>query len=278
MILLPANLDLDEHLKQFPPEGIKNFKRKHLEYTIGQIYRVSLLSDSNNNGYTQINHRQLQRHIRNAKEYIDYCINTKIWISDYQYIKKVKSIGYKFNTKYSGRKKSTCEFKFKNNDENYEIKQTLLETHSYLTKWFNDKLTFDDEGAYKEIANFKTEQKGYEMIIANDINAIQNYKENYMSTCINMETAIEYFKNKEFIFQIDLKGYRFHSILTRLNKRLRRFIKYDGRVLYSFDIVNCQPYLSICLLKKDFYEFNNEKNISNIYSQLYVCLQNNLNF
>jgi hypothetical protein len=48
---------------------------------------------------------------------------------------------------------------------------------------------------------------------------------------------------------VDKTGARYHSNLTNLPKELRRFIRIEWKSLVNLDIKNCQPYLSIIILR-----------------------------
>src|ERR1051325_9466531 len=94
---IPENLNIDFLLEQTPPVRIKRFKKEHLLYILDLITNIPattksiLLSD-----YVPINSVLLQKKVRNYRVYLDYLIENKVLITDNQYKRGRKSIGYRF--------------------------------------------------------------------------------------------------------------------------------------------------------------------------------------
>ena len=123
--MLPENLDLEAHIARYPLtdykfEQIGNVIKSlndndtfgsnfDIEGLIHIIDLLNLIPASNKDSITEdglvsINAKYIRNHIKDYKCYLDYLIDTGILISDNQYLKGKKSIGYKLASNYEASK------------------------------------------------------------------------------------------------------------------------------------------------------------------------------
>lgn len=60
----------------------------------------------------------------------------------------------------------------------------------------------------------------------------------------------------DYRYTVDDTGNRLHTNLTNLPAEVRNFITYAGRPLVSIDIRNSQPYMSLALFERKFWQSN----------------------
>lgn len=115
-----------------------------------------------------------------------------------------------------------------------------------MTKWFNDKLQIDAEGAYAKIEELFPKPTG--AIYGTAKGKASNTTKKYSA-----KLAVQKLVTGNFYYKIDENVGRFHSNLTNIKKELRNYITYDGMPLVNIDIKNSQPLLSSILLDPSFY-------------------------
>lgn len=252
---LPSNLDLDIILQSNPPE-FRPFKKEVCVRLINLVlYASQFNKDLIFNDYIPISSKAMKKVSGNYRKYLDYLIRVGVLDTDNQYfVDRKKPKGYRLTNKYQ----STLSV-FGNNNI-YTIqkhKRQNRELHSstrglgYLNKWFNPSLEIDYsfvhnfiEEEYKlkkshqELRDFDTQKKRYKV-------PFNQYKHALIS--------IDKIENGFFQVKRDTKGKRYHSNLTNLRGLTRNALTYNGMHLVSIDIKNCQPYLSVLLLDKEFW-------------------------
>lgn len=249
---LPMNFDIDQHLKKYPPNSIKPFDRNELVYILSLITRIPARAERHENEYVSIKAEYLQNKIRNYKQYFDYSIQSGIIETNGHYLPGKKSKGYKFTNKFLTRVKGEPIVKYllvkKDRSEREAKNRATEKKYSYLTKFFNDNLTFNYEGAKQ-------------LLISNST-TIENYNFNLV--------RLDELHDKNYRYSVDQTAHRFHSNLTNLKTDFRQFITYGNDDLVSVDIRNSQPFFSLLLLRPDFYEnFESPINIQSIYSHIF---------
>lgn len=253
VVYIPSNLDLVNLLKSHPPE-IKchpdNFK-----YLIGIIVRQKVLYKKNNEGnevseYIPLNSTILQARMRNYHHHLRYLIENGVLETDGIYIPGEKSRGFKLAEKYECQEYVREELTYfpliRKNPEDLSKKRKLEREYGYLTRWFNQGLQIDRQGAenyLKELLAIE-EEKG-------DSKAQKKYQMRRIS--------IDKIYHGDFDYTVDDTGKRFHSNLTNLKSSLRNFITYSGETLCSIDVKNSQPFISTILFNPDFYKKENGK-------------------
>ncbi len=277
--LVPENLNFELLLADFNPEPFiskrRRFRLENLLIVIDTLYR--LMSNPKKNkfavdNYTPIKLKYLRKYVPNAEDYLKYLVHSNILLKDNYYIPEIKSYGYKFDVKYLGT--PTVYVLGKNIDsiQSYELAGFTKQSKKlkYLYKWFNEKLTIDIAGAMKEAFAYYWQSDGEKLpIYYDDIDfssatktgikrKSEKYKNNehqskYQSLLGGVIIPLSTYEQKEFYFKQDEKGYRVYTNLTNLKKELRKFVRYEGKNIISFDIKNSQPFFLNVVLEKGFW-------------------------
>jgi hypothetical protein len=212
-----------------------------------------------------INSKLVQRRVRNYRAYLDYLILREVIIEDRQYISGFKSRGFQFTVRFETKTKavnlkkrplikSILEYKdleylgYHVNSYSKSIKSSIIENPirdlGYITKWLNPKLTINFEAATEFLETLRDKERDDPKIL----NADRSFMKRF--------TVLLKFHKGGFLHTVDLTAGRLHSVLTQLKGVLRKFIRYDGKVLVSIDIVNSQPYLATVLLNPQKFDEN----------------------
>lgn len=253
----PKNLDLDKIICEQPPY-IRQFSKEKLLYI---IHLISMIPANNkdleiNNGFVPIHSQKIRLVIPNYKQYFNYLIEAKVLETDNQYIKGKKSKGYRFNETYrTDLKPVEVEnlFDKKNVANNKRSMSMLSRSHSYLTKWFNEKLHINYDLAM-DFIHVDKQRRLDDLSLLADEKKIQDecfkIHRQFTSSHINIERIFK----QEFILSLGPKSNRFYSNLSYLRSTLRNCLSYDGKPFVAIDIKNSQPYLSALLTKKTFWD------------------------
>lgn len=263
---IPSSIDLESLLDKHPPKF--KYKIDYFYYFIELLCEMMEYNDlDGNGGYVNLNAKLMQSIVHNYKDYLDYLLEQRIIRTDKQYIVGAKSFGYVLNKLYYDAEIQQIEIQNfvvrknrgkKNRALEQEMKTTCSK-YSYLTKWFNDKLQIDAEGAYAKIEELFPEPKG-------GIKGTRRGKASKATKKYSAKLAIQKLVNRNFYYKIDENVGRFHSNLTNIKKELRHFITYDGHPLVNIDIKNSQPLLSTLLLDPSFYAPQKKTRYINIYN------------
>lgn len=119
-----------------------------------------------------------------------------------------------------------------------------------IAKYFNEKLTIDEEAALEWILNDYKERLEYD-------------KENAWHASVSNVLAMDAIIYGDYHIKVDDYG-RLHTNLTNLSKGLRRFLRYDGEPLAELDFVNSQPMLLSYLLEPQFWDRSAEINYKSL--------------
>jgi hypothetical protein len=277
--LVPENLNVELLLAECNPEPFiskrRRFRQENLLIVIDTLYRLMSNPKKNKyavNNFTPIKLKYLRKYVPNAEDYLKYLVHSNILLKDNYYIPDIKSYGYKFDVKYIGT--PTVYVLGKNIDsiQSYELagftKQSKKLKHLYI--WLNEKLTIDIAGAMKEAFANYWQRDGEKLPICYDdidfsvttktgINrrsekyVNEEHESQYLSLLGGVIIPLSTYEQKEFYFQVDESGYRVHTNLTNLKKGLRKYVKYGGKSLVSYDIKNSQPFFLNVVLDKDFW-------------------------
>ncbi len=258
-VYIPSNLEIDEHIAEFPAK--KGFKPKsdYIAYTLSVIsigihYHKNRLA---RDGYVPINSALLKKLIGSEyNKYLVYLRRTGIIEWQKQYIVGEKSRGYIFTSQY------LTEFKpYEISDRKLTRKLATHKTQEsgpaqrqlpYLYKWFkSEKLTIDKDRAIAilpEKYQIKLKQR--------KPNHSRKSKEEIADLAlISWKLCIDNFHKKAYTegFTLDESGGRLHTLLSRTSRSFRKYIKYDGNTLVHVDIANSQPYFAATLLDSKFW-------------------------
>ena len=202
-----------------------------------------------------ISAEKLSCRIRDYKKYIDYLLDSGIFVTDNHYINGEKCKGFKFSDLYADHE--PAETLIENPIPYITRDQFMLQKRheyeaKYLYYWYNQgKLGIDYSSAvncayYMKEARFR---QGYKSWSYNVKTRKRKYpREQYHVALVNIGAiaAHDYNAHK------DDNVHRLHSRLTSLQKEFRNFITYDGCPMVSIDIKNSQPYLANVLFSPDF--------------------------
>lgn len=265
---IPSSIDLESLLKKYPPKFKRPYKIDYFYYFIELLCDMMEYNDlDGNGGYVNLSSKLMQGIVHNYKEYLDYLLEHRIIRTDNIYINGSKSYGYVLNkldydaeiqqiaVKSSLVRKNRAK-------KNRALEQEMKTTHAkycYLTKWFNDKLQIDAEGAYAKIEELFPEPTGA-------IRGVRKGKASRTTKKYSAKLAVQKLATGNFYYKIDENVGRFHSNLTNIKKELRHYITYDGKPLVNIDIKNSQPLLSTILLDPSFYDLQKKPRYINIYN------------
>lgn len=265
---IPSSIDLESLLKKHPPKFKRPYKIDYFYYFIELLCDLMEYNDlDGNGGYVNLNAQLMQGIVHNYKEYLDYLLEHRVIRTDKKYIPSVKSMGYVLNkvdydaeiqqiaVKSSLVRKNRAK---KNRALEQEMKTTRAK-YSYLTKWFNDKLQIDVEGAHAKIEELFPKPTGA-------IYGTTKGKASKTTKKYSAKLAVQKLATGNFYYKIDENVGRFHSNLTNIKKELRHYITYDGKPLVNIDIKNSQPLLSSILLDPSFYVLQKKPRYINIYN------------
>lgn len=284
---LPASLDLDNHLQEFPPAnfGISYFNRDHLLFLLSRIVEVPASNrsvyENIEDEYVPLSSTILQGVVHEYAKYWKYLKCTGVVEINEKYRPKIfflegRCKGYRFASKYLEEPlKEECYSvafqsvlkKREKRDLKEEFKR-LRREYSHLLKWLYPKsgLQIDYGKAIsflelEKVARIKNpdlrekRNKGTDPRNKND-----ERKDPYFQFELG-KINIDKIQNGDFGFTIDTTVFRLHTVLTNIKSRLRNYITYQGQELISIDLRNSQPFLSTKLFDIKFYN-NNTNNIT----------------
>ena len=244
---IPENLNIEELLKEHPPQFKMGYHVDCFTFLLGQIteaaarYRDSI----DNNGYISLNAKVLKQRVYNYNEYIDYLIMYEIIECDNRYIVGEKSYGYRYADKYFTapiiKKEITKRTLIKslNTEGNYERNMRIK--YDYLNRWFNKDLQIDFEPAIEKLELIKLED------------TLRAKKNTHLRFNANVISAAR-IRDDDYFFRIDETAGRLHSNLTTLKKQIRPYLTYNNEPLACIDIVCAQPTGILTLLNPSFYD------------------------
>jgi hypothetical protein len=212
---IPRNLDLNEHLKMYPPLNIPYFKKDKLIELISILY-----SDGKckyyQNGFVCLSSTYLYKLVRTPYAYIKYLIDTGIIECDFKAIKGEKAFGYRLLSKYA--KELPIAHVIKSNAK-------AKTKYKNIDKWING-IGIDSIKAWSEIKDYDYRKRNAELI------------------------KIVKILSKQFSATVDGTSFRYHSNLTNLKKEVRHHLNWRGQQLVNVDITNSQPYISTALFSE----------------------------
>ena len=265
----PVNLDIDAVVAKFPFPLREGLKKDYLRFIVHSVItRRASLSDEHlkrlgkDNGFVPLNSIILKEKIPQYQIHLDYLEQADIIQCDNTYIVGKVSKGYKLTDLYLGQPVilvPVADFILRQKiirDDPFKKSNKAFIEFPYLSKWFRTKmLTIDEHAAIKYIN--KLEIVEFNNIDSNRLFSKQRKLEEKASIFEkykNFKVLVSRFANQDFFFKIDDAGNRLHTNLTNLPKGLRKHVTYEGKKLVSIDIVNSQPYMSIGLLQKEFWQ------------------------
>jgi hypothetical protein len=264
----PENLDLQAIMDARP--GWQGIKKDHLLFILHSIIQEKAHNDperweklGKKDGFVPLHSKVLEEKIPPYRRHLDYLIDAGIIESDEEYMPGVVSIGYRFTAAFRGVNYKRVEI------QDFILRRKIKEGSIFsktnaiglrypnLLKWFKSrKLQIDRRAAIRWV-NEQEEQvmkilKGKKLskvrLIEERVAVIEKYA--------NQRLQVTRIAEHDYYYSIDGTGNRLHTNLTNLPKGLRNFLTYDGRQLVSIDIRNSQPYMSLALFDKKFWQPN----------------------
>ena len=264
---IPSSIDLESLLKKHPPQFKTKYKIDYFYYFIELLCDMMEYNDlDGNGGFVNLNAQLMQSFVHNYKEYLDYLLKHRIFMTDKKYIPGVKSMGYvidklDYDAEINQIAVKDSMVRIKRARIKLALTQELKATcaqYSYLTKWFNDKLQIDAEGANEKIEELFPKPTGA-------IRGTRRGKASKSTKKYSAKLAVKKIEGGDFYYKVDDNVGRFHSNLTNIKKELRHFITYDGETLVNVDIKNSQPLLSSILFDPSFYNTKKIGRYVNLY-------------
>ena len=272
IIALPENFNIDLHIEQYPPEHYGfttvKFNKGKVIYFLGLLTSIparntDLIDES---GFIPIHMETVRNGIKDIVLYVNYMINTKLIIRNFQYIVGKKCRVYKWNDVFEITPFHATEVDCNYADDVHEYEESPdIKNYPYLFHWYkHGKLLIDSE---VERYAFGVKEKKMQDATRESWN--KNDKGGYKYPVLQYKAAIcniGKIQYQRFEAHIDENIHRLHSTLTNLQSDLRNFISYDNNRLVSIDIKNCQPYMSCLIFNKEFWDKNSTLplNINNI--------------
>lgn len=260
---IPENFDIHQHLKAHPPTAIKPFKKDHLLYILSLIYDgiIRYKGRLRNSDFVPLNARILQSYVRNYNQYLEYLIETGVFISDGQYITKKKSTGFHYSEKYRTASKEIEITDFVLSSKLIKAERNQNKSAEgklpFLAKWFSgDGLRIDEQAAFAILSSkyeVKLRQKRSPFPF-NNAKVKLTPKQIADHSLSSWKASIKGVNQEVRTFTIDDKGGRLYTCLTSLSKDFRKFVSYKEESLVHIDIANSQPYFSTLLLNPAFWE------------------------
>lgn len=277
IVYIPRNFDIEKFEDNHNLKTtIKHYKRDKLAYILYLINKLleTKKADYFNDGFVKINAQVLQKSVKECKSYLKFLIANDI-VQIIGYVPDKHSTLYRFAPDYSiGVKPYEIKnFTFKRNLERWINKNNKYSgKYSFLRKWFNSKFQINTEFCSLFIEKeFQLKTNFPELVKVNRFGSKKNIIDQYNGALIH----IDRYSNSDFQnFVVDANGYRFHSILTNTRSMLRNGLSYNGEKLVSTDISNSQPFLSILLFSKVFWDkkaqFYKNQRIKEIINKIIV--------
>ncbi|MES2431805.1 MAG: hypothetical protein V4556_12800 [Bacteroidota bacterium] len=282
----PENLEIEVVIEANPFEKNKGLKKDSLLFIIHciMVRRASINDDhlkkkGKTEGFVPLHSKILESKIPQYHKHIEYLEKLGIIECDGKYIPEKVSMGYKLTDLYRDqdfKKVNINDFKLCQKIK-ADLKSKRDEAKKglpHLIKWIETKkLMIDEVEAYKEINEY--EIKKLSEINVSSLSNIQKLEamNQLNENCKNFKILVNRINAKDYYCHIDDTGKRLHTNLTNIPKWLRKFITYDDQHLVSIDIKNSQPYMSITLLKKEFWQSVDKAQkptLKRIYKDLYI--------
>lgn len=245
-----------------------NLKRDHLLFLVHTIMQQRAINDDQQllkkgkrGGFVPLHSTILAHKIPNYHDCIEYLIDAKVIECDKRYSPGRRSLGYRLTKPYrvsSLKQVEISDFvlcKKIKADNPFKRDKRVAKEYAYLQKWFaTGKLEIDEQSAIKWVKNFEHDQLQKINSGAGSMKVKQDQQDSILEISRNYKILVNRIKEKDYYLHVDTTGNRFHTNLTNLPKGLREFITYDGQPMVSVDIRNSQPYMSLPLLEKVFWQ------------------------
>lgn len=239
-IIKPVNLNLEERLEKHPPDFV--YCKDYFLWLISEIISRTAykLQAEEEDIWVSLCSQITKKHPYNYRDHLRYlCDNfpnmgNVLFRTDYAV---GKCYSYRLCPFYFGETVEVIPItdkkmmKFLRRDEYLESNNVFKKNYNFLGKYFNDKLTIDQD---------KASLKNTKLFLENN---------DYTKHLFNARQIIEIANKKFSIKYTERTDGRLHHQITRLSKIFREFLKYDGEELAECDLSASVPtMLSFALL------------------------------
>ena len=238
-IIKPSSLNLEQRLKQFPPNF--NFCKDYALWLISDIIKKTAykLESKEEEIWVPLCSMIAKKHPYHYRDYIRYLCDNFTNVGNVLFRKeytKGSCYAYRLSYHFFGEeveiKKITDKklLKYLRRDEYLESNNAFKKNYNFLAKYFNEKLTIRTAEANKK----------NKALFGNEF----DYRKHLFNAVQICDIA-----NKEFCISYTYKtDGRLHHQLTRLSKPFRQFLRYDGKKLAECDVSASVPTILIFLL------------------------------
>ena len=229
-----------ENNKEFPKGKYKlklDIACFYLDYV---IHAQSNLDNVDEFGYVKLCTTYLKKYCYKYNVYLEFLENGRFIKINPRYIAGRECMSYKYVIPPKISKRIEIEYE----DDTFmkrlrkvvpEIEKRAVKTVPHLTKWFEKgNLKILDNEAVEHIETLKAK-------------SFKKYMRRY---------TVDIIKHQIFTCKRNGKDNRFHTVLSRLPKDMRRFLRFNGLPLISMDIKSSQPFmlaglLNVLVIQKD---------------------------
>jgi len=260
-ILLSNRREIEDILKQHPPT-FPGYKKDKMMYLVSRVYVGVLNKEEYGLGHDEgvpLCASILQKILgKSSRMHLQYLLHHNILQAISGYTPGEKCKAYLLTQKYLGVPEwyAITDFTLKGCLKR-NSKKVKSDQYPYLTKWF-EHLTIDIEQATVStniLYELKKRCPEYQDYIFGTDRRKDPERQYY-----HARMMLEYFRNQEYPFYVDEKGKRAHTIITRSNALIRKYISFQGQPLVSVDLKNSQPYLLLCLTNSQLFSKKKTKN------------------
>jgi hypothetical protein len=261
----PENLDLEE-LERNCPTNFAGYNRDKIRWVCNAIYQNSnnlnpetLTHVFKKDKYFVPLHTDIVSNFLGPSYYkniLQWMIDAGIIESDNSYQSGVVSIGYRFCEKYRLRLPKmhpVKKFTMSNKLKNIFTEQTKIcsRTIKKLSKGY-EYLELDCD--FADIINASLHGEGM-FIDEKGLGVIEHSDERKRLRYLNDLITIDLYRgNLSAYYKQDNFGNRLHTPITRLPRRYRSLVRYNGLKLAQTDLSNSQLFFSLCLLDEKYWK------------------------
>ena len=297
-ITVPSNIDYEKLFSNLKGKEIFKNEIKEATYVfLSFLYPTKkyLESTKRYNGFKPINSSKMNQITRNRFSTVKTLLldsksnSTGPIIIETKHQSGVISKSYRLNDELFnnpgeklvklGENSSNRLLKFE--QEGLNKQNEFQQPYQFLIDMYNAEITID-----KDAVNYVDSLK---KLLLEKVSTYEGDKAEMTNKVINrmreLKNKINSVKKKNFRPKVSQSNHRLNSVITRLNRELRYYLRINGNRLVEVDLKSSQPYVLGTLLCDRFFSNDSsiEYSLNNIYSQLYnelyyISNNNNSNY
>lgn len=284
-IKIPSNIDYDRLFSKI--EGKDSYKNELIDATyvvLSFLYPSKKYIKATNgfNGFKPILNEEINKTTRNRFEKVKKLLMDKnshssgaILKVNPKYLKFVKPMSYKLNDELflnpgerwvelgSNAEKRLLRYE----EEGIKRYEEFKSTYQFLLDKYESDITIDD-GAFDYVIKLKSVL--LERVAKYDGDKDEMTKRvNYIIK--EMNSKIRAIQKKNCRPSVSKSNHRLNSVITRLNRELRYYLKINGNKLVEVDMKSSQPYVLGSILTDNFFSRGNinDFSLNSIFPQLF---------